>query len=163
MADVLRLSQIVGLFGPGAMVDLPDRSVVVGGLDRWSWHPNPIKVIEEPRLSNLLEARLRDANDRRIAHGKPLQLREPPVQTRRCTSFRRRSGQRARCGVPNLVRLRRSRIFCNKSRSLAASSPPAVGTAGPPRLRRRLCALGRPYSTQSEASCRRNYRQENPM
>ena len=80
MTDVLRLSQIVGPFGPGAMVDLPDRSVIVGGLDRWSWLPNTLRVIEEPRLSNLLEVRLRETNDRRIAQGRPLQLRQPPIQ-----------------------------------------------------------------------------------
>ena len=30
-----RLSQLVSTFGPGAMIDLPTRSVVVGGLDQW--------------------------------------------------------------------------------------------------------------------------------
>ena len=41
--DVLRLSQIVGTFGPGAMIDLPDRSVIVSGLDHWEMHrPNAI-------------------------------------------------------------------------------------------------------------------------
>ena len=33
--DTVRLSQLVGVFGPGAMLDLPDRSVLVQGLDHW--------------------------------------------------------------------------------------------------------------------------------
>lgn len=32
----IRQSQIVTTFGPGAMVDLPEHSVIVGGLDNWS-------------------------------------------------------------------------------------------------------------------------------
>jgi len=32
--DVIRLSQMVSVLGPGAMLDLPERSVVVGGLDK---------------------------------------------------------------------------------------------------------------------------------
>ena len=131
MADVLRLSQIVGLFGPGAMVDLPDRSVVVGGLDRWSWHPNPIKVIEEPRLSNLLEARLRNGDDRRIAHGRPLQLREPPVQPDGIQVF---GG--AQANVP--VAVFPTWFVCDAPTSVAASGGTAAATAGASRLRRRL-------------------------
>lgn len=30
-----RLSQLISTFGPGAMIDLPTRSVVVGGLEQW--------------------------------------------------------------------------------------------------------------------------------
>jgi hypothetical protein len=76
--DVLRLSQIVGTFGPGAMIDLPDRSVIVSGLDHWEMHrPNAIRLIEERRLVELLEERLR--GDRRIAQGKKLSLRSPPI------------------------------------------------------------------------------------
>jgi hypothetical protein len=33
--DKVRLSQVVGVFGPGAMLDLPERSVLVQGLDHW--------------------------------------------------------------------------------------------------------------------------------
>ncbi len=56
----LRQSQLVLGFGPGAMVDLPTRSVVIGGLDLWhmrergSWRP-----IHEPRAAAVLEALLR--------------------------------------------------------------------------------------------------------
>ena len=33
--NTIRMSQLVGTFGPGAMLDLPDRSVLVLGLDHW--------------------------------------------------------------------------------------------------------------------------------
>ncbi len=76
--DVLRLSQIVGTFGPGAMVDLPDRSVMVSGLDNWEMgSKGAFRIIEEQRLVRLLEERLR--GDPRIAADKPLSLRTPPV------------------------------------------------------------------------------------
>ena len=32
----LRQSQLLTSFGPGAMVDLPDHSILIGGLDTWS-------------------------------------------------------------------------------------------------------------------------------
>ena len=76
--DVLRLSQIAGVFGPGAMVDPPDRSAVVSGLDHWEMRgPNAFRLVEEKRLISFLEERLR--NDRRIAQGKSLSLRTPPT------------------------------------------------------------------------------------
>ena len=76
--DVLRLSQIVGTFGPGAMVDLPDRSVMISGLDNWEMGGRGVfRVIEERRLVELLEQRLQ--GDPRIAQGKPLSLRTPPI------------------------------------------------------------------------------------
>lgn len=46
----LRPTQIVTTFGPGAIVDLPTRSVVVAGLEWWSGGT----AIYEPRLQNLL-------------------------------------------------------------------------------------------------------------
>ena len=32
----LRQSQVITTFGPGAMLDLPNYSVLVGGLDYWT-------------------------------------------------------------------------------------------------------------------------------
>ena len=32
----MRQSQVITTYGPGALVDLPDRSVIVGGLDFWT-------------------------------------------------------------------------------------------------------------------------------
>ena len=42
----LRQSQVVTTFGPGAMLDLPDHAVIVGGLEQWTgWRDQP--VVEE--------------------------------------------------------------------------------------------------------------------
>lgn len=74
----LRASQLITAFGPGAMVDLPTRSVVIGGLDLWhmrepgSWQP-----IQEPRAVAVLEALLRATG--RLDDGTSLTLRTPPV------------------------------------------------------------------------------------
>ncbi len=74
----LRQSQLVIGFGPGAMVDLPTRSVVIGGLDLWhmrergSWRP-----IHEPRATAVLEMLLR--GNGRLADDVRLTLRTPPV------------------------------------------------------------------------------------
>lgn len=46
----LRPSQLISTFGPGALVDLPDRSVIVAGLD--FWHGG--RELYEPRLQSLL-------------------------------------------------------------------------------------------------------------
>jgi Domain of unknown function (DUF1998) len=76
--DVLRLSQVVGMFGPGAMVDLPDRSVIVSGLDDWDMRgPQAFRPIEEPRLTEVLRERL--TVDKRWPEGRPLSLRTPPL------------------------------------------------------------------------------------
>src|SRR5260370_8336268 len=32
----IRQSQVVTTFGPGAMVDLPDHAIIIGGLEHWS-------------------------------------------------------------------------------------------------------------------------------
>jgi hypothetical protein len=74
----IRMSQLVGTFGPGAMLDLPDRSVLVLGLDHWEMHGKAaFQRIEEPRLQRLLHLRLKD--DDRIVGDKPPDLRTPPI------------------------------------------------------------------------------------
>jgi hypothetical protein len=52
----LRRSQLVTTFGPGCMIDLPDTSVIVAGLDHWRYDGSRIPVIEEPRLVEKLRA-----------------------------------------------------------------------------------------------------------
>ena len=47
----LRQSQVVTTFGPGAMLELPDYSVLVGGLEHWS--PGGDEIVE-PRLTQKL-------------------------------------------------------------------------------------------------------------
>ena len=52
----LRQSQVVTTFGPGSMLDLPNYSVLVGGLEFWSL--NGRVEIHEPRLVDKLKALL---------------------------------------------------------------------------------------------------------
>ena len=49
----LRQSQVVNTFGPGAMLDLPRHSVLVGGLDFWLGAGDEIV---EPRLARKVAA-----------------------------------------------------------------------------------------------------------
>ena len=76
--NTIRMSQLVGIFGPGAMLDLPDRSVLVLGLDQWEMQgKGTFQKIEEPRLQRLLHLRLKE--DDRISHDKPPDFRTPPI------------------------------------------------------------------------------------
>ena len=73
----IRQSQVVTTFGPGAMVDLVDQAVLVGGLDLWMYGPgNKAATIQEPRLRDALAEGFRQA-------GRELSVeyafREPPV------------------------------------------------------------------------------------
>ena len=53
MRPKLRRSQLVSIWGPGALVDLPDEAVIIGGLDEWP-HPSQLERIQEPRLERKL-------------------------------------------------------------------------------------------------------------
>jgi len=48
----LRPSQVIGTFGPGAVVDLPTASLVIAGTDFWT--PEAARLIDEPRLRSML-------------------------------------------------------------------------------------------------------------
>src|SRR5260370_15760574 len=72
-----RLSQVVSTFGPGAMIDLPTRSVIVGGLDLWEMKGNSFPIISEPRLAVRLEQLLKSQG--RLDDAKVLSLRTPPI------------------------------------------------------------------------------------
>lgn len=48
-AGQIRQSQVVTTFGPGAMVDLPDHAVIIGGLDHWTGYND--RLITEERLA----------------------------------------------------------------------------------------------------------------
>lgn len=55
----IRRSQMVGTYGPGALVDLLDDAVLVGGLDFWNYPARqPRPVVAEPRLREKLMERL---------------------------------------------------------------------------------------------------------
>jgi len=64
----IRRSQVITTFGPGAMLDLPHYSVLVGGLDGWS--DAGTEEIHEPRLVEKLKV---------ILDVQHLRLRTPPV------------------------------------------------------------------------------------
>ena len=63
----LRRSALVGTFGPGAMTDLPEDSVLVSGLDFWF---GAREAIREPRLQEKVE---------KILDHKPVALEAPPI------------------------------------------------------------------------------------
>lgn len=63
----IRSGQVVRTFGPGALLDLPDQAVLVGGLDHWSEAGR--EPIHEPRLVEKLKRLLELPN---------LQLFSPP-------------------------------------------------------------------------------------
>lgn len=65
--DIIRQSQLITTYGPGAMVDLPDHSVIISGLNDWS--PLRREKIEEPRLIGKL---------RRLLGAPTLDLYTPP-------------------------------------------------------------------------------------
>lgn len=74
---VQRQSQLITTFGPGAMVDLPTRSVLIGGLDRWFTPRDSYTKIDEPSLARYLENWLRERG--RIEEGRTLRLLTPPL------------------------------------------------------------------------------------
>jgi hypothetical protein len=67
-SNLLRQSQVVTTFGPGALVDLPRQSVIIGGLDDWRM----------PGRSRIRERRL-EAKLRALLDVPTLELYEPPA------------------------------------------------------------------------------------
>jgi hypothetical protein len=55
----IRQSQLVTTFGPGAMVDLVDRAVVIGGLDHWGFAGGKWVALDDARLRRSLLPRLK--------------------------------------------------------------------------------------------------------
>lgn len=55
----IRQSQLVTTFGPGAMVDLVDRAVVIGGLDHWGFAGGKWIALDDARLRRALLPRLK--------------------------------------------------------------------------------------------------------
>ena len=64
----LRRSQVITTYGPGALIDLPKHSAVVGGLETWP-RPSDLQEIDEPRLASKL---------RRMTAGSAPRLHAPP-------------------------------------------------------------------------------------
>lgn len=65
----LRQSQVIGTYGPGSLLDLPNHSVLVGGLD--GWFPQGGERVTEPRLVAKIKPLLGISE---------LELRSPPVE-----------------------------------------------------------------------------------
>ncbi|MCA9540266.1 MAG: DUF1998 domain-containing protein [Myxococcales bacterium] len=55
----MRRSQMLTTYGPGALVDLLDHAVIIGGLDAWRFGPQ-VEVVPEARLRDRVAARLKD-------------------------------------------------------------------------------------------------------
>ena len=51
----IRRSQVITTYGPGALIDMPTHSAIVGGLDTWG-KTSDLEDIAEPRLVRKLEA-----------------------------------------------------------------------------------------------------------
>ena len=50
----VRRSQVITTYGPGALIDLPQESAIVAGLDEWP-PPHKLEEIDEPRLARKLQ------------------------------------------------------------------------------------------------------------
>src|SRR5579883_673111 len=70
----LRQSQLLTTFGPGSMVDLPARSVIISGLTFWKGEK---QYIREERLAYKVAKSLRD----RLPEGQEIKLFTPPKQS----------------------------------------------------------------------------------
>ena len=71
----IRQSQVVSTFGPGAMIDLPDYAVIVGGLDHWIAVD---REIFEERLTVKIEEFLDDTGIKLFAP--PVDTEDPPTK-----------------------------------------------------------------------------------
>ena len=96
-----RLSQLISTFGPGAMIDLPTRSVVVGrtrtlGHEGQRLHDDS-RAAPDERLEQLLK------DQGRLDPSSSLSLRTPPVISRH---YEWNAARRHSACFPDVVRLR---------------------------------------------------------
>jgi Domain of unknown function (DUF1998) len=56
-AGEIRQSQILSTFGPGSMMDLPEQSIIIGGLNHWKLNPD-FPPLHEPRLVENIKRKL---------------------------------------------------------------------------------------------------------
>jgi len=78
-AGEIRRSQILSTFGPGSMVDLPETSIIVGGLNHWQFGSGERRRIFEDRLENKL-LKLLNVDD--------IKMFEPPASNQEVTGGR---------------------------------------------------------------------------
>jgi hypothetical protein len=74
MENQLRGSQLINTYGPGAMVELPSKSILIAGLDHWKYPQTGEFKISEPRL----EAKITQLLHRGRPTHQTIQLRPPP-------------------------------------------------------------------------------------
>ena len=79
----LRQSQVITTYGPGALIDLPRHSAIVGGLETW---PSGLEEIVEPRLTRVLE-RITDVRLPRL-YAPPAEPEEPWAPARDIGAWR---------------------------------------------------------------------------
>ena len=73
----VRKGQLITTFGPGALMDLVDQAVLVGGLEFWSYDKaKGVPGIQEPRLRDAIARRL-EGSDRKLSVDKA--FRAPPA------------------------------------------------------------------------------------
>lgn len=77
-AGEIRRSQILSTFGPGSMVDLPNNSIIIGGLNHWQFGCDR-KLIREERLEQRLK-KLLNVDD--------IKLYDPPASNQDQTGGR---------------------------------------------------------------------------
>jgi hypothetical protein len=81
----LRRGQIITTYGPGAMIDLPKHSAIVGGLDTWT-KTNNLDPILEPRLVSKLQL-ITGVNEPRL-YAPPVDSNDPSEPARGIGAFR---------------------------------------------------------------------------
>lgn len=74
MENQLRSSQLITTYGPGAMVELTDSSIIVSGLDGWRYPKDQPCLVSEPRLAAKVTNVLRPRSTRKNA----ILLKSPP-------------------------------------------------------------------------------------
>ena len=74
MDNQLRSSQLITTYGPGAMVELTDSSIIVGGLEGWKYPEDQACLVSEPRLAAKVTKVLRPHSTRKNA----ILLKSPP-------------------------------------------------------------------------------------
>ncbi|HXV60098.1 MAG TPA: DUF1998 domain-containing protein [Vicinamibacteria bacterium] len=72
----VRQSQVITTYGAGALIDLVDQAVLVGGLDFWDYGQSGYRIIQEPRLRDALAESFRAAG-RELSFENA--FREPPA------------------------------------------------------------------------------------
>ena len=88
----IRRGQVITTYGPGALIDLPNHSAIVGGLETWP-KTSDLEEVVEPRLARKLQimtgveapklfAPLPDANDPREGIVRLIRLDPKNLQSR---------------------------------------------------------------------------------